>query len=86
MRNLPLTFDYSTYYIQSKVRGRFHKILWPSQEKLYVVPVKPIKSNLRKPNFINKFLSTSGHTDSNIVQSKKDEKKRERKEEYCMIK
>ena len=41
----------------------------------YVVPVKPIKSNLRKPNFINKFLSTSGHTDSNIVQSKKDEKK-----------
>ena len=44
-----------------------------------MVSVKPIKSNLRKPNFINKFLSTSGHTDSNIVQSKKDEKKERRK-------
>ena len=44
-----------------------------------MVSVKPIKLNLRKPNFINKFLSTSGHTDSNIVQSKKDEKRRKKK-------
>ena len=43
------------------------------------LPVKPLESNLRKPNFINKFLSTSGHTDSNIVQSKKDEKKEKEK-------
>ena len=34
LRNLHLTFDYSTsilQYIQSKVRWRFRKILWPSQ-------------------------------------------------------
>jgi hypothetical protein len=31
LRNLPLTFDCSTYVIQSKVRGRFRNILWPSQ-------------------------------------------------------
>ena len=30
LRNLYLTFDYSTY-IQSKVRWRFCKIMWPSQ-------------------------------------------------------
>ena len=30
LRNLHLTFDYGTY-LQSKVRGRFRKILWPSQ-------------------------------------------------------
>ena len=30
LQNLPLTFDCSTY-LQSKVRGRFRKILWPSQ-------------------------------------------------------
>ena len=30
MRNLPLTFDYCMY-VQSKVRGRFRKILSPSQ-------------------------------------------------------
>ena len=28
--NLPLTF-FCLQYIQTKVRGRFHKILWPSQ-------------------------------------------------------
>ena len=41
--------------------------------------VRPFKSNPRKPNFINKFLSTSGHTDSNIFQSKKDEKRRKKR-------
>ena len=30
LRNLPLTFKYSTY-VHSKVRGRCRKILWPSQ-------------------------------------------------------
>ena len=30
LRNLPLTLDYSTSG-QAKVRGRFRKILWPSQ-------------------------------------------------------
>ena len=31
MGNLHLTFVYSTKYIQTKVRWRFCKILWPSQ-------------------------------------------------------
>ena len=30
LQNLPFTFDCSTY-IESKVKGRFRKILWPSQ-------------------------------------------------------